>query len=227
MQIVNKPDLKTIAGQLRKPSGKMAEQIAAKMNVINNSLYDFVLDVMNLRENENILEVGFGNGKFFSKLFSRSPNLRISGIDYSTEMVKAAIENNKNEIKTGRLKLHRGNSNDLPYQDEYFDKVFCNNVIYFWDHPGRHLKEINRVLKPGGKFYSGLRSKESTQAMPFSKFGFNLYETDEWRSLLRNNGFDFIEAKQKYDPVIEDEGEEYHLESICYIGEKNKPGIIN
>ena len=221
MEIMTKPEPKFIAQQLRKPSGEFAKRIGKKMNSINETLYDFVIDEMKLNDHEKILEIGFGTGKFFNKLFSMANNLQVNGIDYSREMVESAKELNQSAISLGKLNIKLGNSDNIDFEENSFDKVFCNNVIYFWKEPYRHLKEIYRVLKPGGKFYSGLRTRKSSLNFPFTKYGFVLYERKDWESILKQNGFSFINAKQMVETLIEEDGQSIKLESICCIAEKN------
>jgi ubiquinone/menaquinone biosynthesis C-methylase UbiE len=209
-----------IAQQLRKPGGNFAIKVASQMNQANEFLYDLVLESMSLKENESILEIGFGNGKFFKKIFSKAKDLNISGIDYSKEMVEAAKAINSEEILQVKLHLITGNSNNLPFAYHSFDKVFCNNVIYFWDDPVEHLTEIHRVLKPKGKFYTGIRNKDTLQQFPFTKYDFNLYETEEWVEILERNGFLVIKINKKADPTGIYEGSKINMESVCIIAEK-------
>lgn len=208
-------DLKFIAQQLRKPSGDFAPKIAAKMGEGNRPLYDLVLDFMDVQDYDSILEIGFGNGHHFSGLLAKAENLWVAGIDYSAEMTELAESNNKPFIASGRLKLQTGNSNRLPFADNSFDTVFCNMVIYFWDDPEKHLEEIRRVLKPGGRFYTGMRTRKSMLELPFTKYGFNLYETGEWSAILESNGFHVEKEARGKDPVFNDDGNQFQLESVC------------
>ena len=220
MEIITKPEPKFIAHQLKKPSGEFAKRIGEKMDSINETLYDFVIDEMELNDHERILEIGFGTGKFFNKLFSKANGLQVNGIDYSEEMVESAKKFNQSAISLCKLNIKLGNSNNIGFEDNSFDKVFCNNVIYFWKKPNRHLKEIYRVLKPGGKFYSGLRTRKSSLNFPFTKYCFILYELEDWESILKQNGFSIINAKLMSEPKIEEDGQFIKLESICCIAEK-------
>jgi ubiquinone/menaquinone biosynthesis C-methylase UbiE len=220
MNFISRFFIKKVARQLRKPSGRMAKKVGRKMNESNGLLYDFTLDEMQLTEGDNILEIGFGNGKFFDKIFSRRNNLTISGLDYSAEMVNEARRHNKDAIDAGRLILRYGNSDKIPFPDNNFDKVFCINVIYFWDNPGQHLQEIYRVLKPGGKFYSVLRDKETMLQIPFTKFGFNMYEQSEWESVLKNNRFNIRGVKKISGQEFKLRDKKYQNLSWCFIGEK-------
>ena len=215
-----KPDPAFIAQQLRRPAGSFVKNIAEKMDQVNEALFDLTLETMQLTDNESILEIGFGSGNFFQKIFSKANQLQITGIDYSREMVEMAKRDNQSLIDAGRLILEQGSSDHLPFPDHAFDKVFCNMVVYFWEQPRIHLKEIRRVLKPSGQFYTGMRTKESMLRFPFTQFGFVLYEEEEWKSILEQNGFQWIGAKKKTDPVIEEDGNSFRMESICLIAKK-------
>lgn len=214
-------ELKLIAEQLRKPAGEFAGKVADKMSVGNRPLYDLALQAMEIKENDMILEIGFGGGEHFKDFLTRVENVQIRGIDYSEDMVKRASTNNGNFIDNGQLKLFLGNSNSLPFQDEAFDRVFCNMVVYFWEDPAEHLKEIRRVLKPGGKFYTGMRSRDSMLQLPFTKYGFNLYTETAWRSILEENGLLVQGSTYKTDPALEEGGKEIQLESIFITSEKS------
>lgn len=214
-------DLRLIAKQLRKPDGEFAGKVADKMNVGNRPLYELALKAMKIKENDFILEIGFGGGEHFKDFLSKAANVQICGIDYSEDMVKRASSNNGNFIDSGQLKLFLGNSNSLPFKDEAFDKVFCNMVIYFWENPAEHLKEIRRVLKPGGTFYTGMRSRDSMLELPFTKYGFNLYTETAWRTILEENGFSVMDSTHKTDPVLEEGGDTIQLESIFITSKKS------
>ncbi|HAO46478.1 MAG TPA: class I SAM-dependent methyltransferase [Chitinophagaceae bacterium] len=212
---------KTIAAQLRRPSGLLAHKVGNKMNKTNNFLYDFTVNTMQLSANEAILEIGFGNGKLFDKLFSAAPGITIAGLDFSPEMVKEATSHNQAAISDRLLTLTLGSSDRIPFPDKSFDKVFCINVIYFWEKPAAHLTEILRVLKPGGRFYASIRSKECLSRMPFSNYGFTMYTAEEWIHLLEKNSFHPVETrKTENEPDTELDGKFYKMASLCIVAEK-------
>ena len=216
----SKPDPEFIAQQLRKPSGDFAPEVGQKMDQVNEPLYDLTLDVMQPEDNDIILEIGFGTGKFFNKLFTHTNGLKVSGIDFSEAMIETAKKFNSDAISSGTLDVKLGNSDAIPFPDQTFDKVFCNMVIYFWDQPEKHLKEIQRVLKPGGTFFTGIRTRESMLVFPFVEYGFNLYSTEEWAEMLDQNGFSLIHTHNRLDPEIEVDGNKLRLESCCIVAEK-------
>lgn len=216
----SKPDPEFMAQQLRKPSGNFAPKIGQKMNLVNKPLYDLTFDVMKLKKNDCILEIGFGTGKFFDQLFSSENEIQIKAIDFSEAMVEEASKRNQDAVSSGKLDIKLGTSESIPYPDQSFDAVYSNMVVYFWDQPDEHLKEVKRVLKPGGIFYTGMRTRESMLVFPFVEYGFNLYSTKEWEKILNRNGFKVEETHRRFDPQLDFEGNKLSLESCCIAAKK-------
>lgn len=214
------PDPEFISQQLRKPSGNFAPEIGKKMNNVNKPLYDLTFDSMELEENDHLLEIGFGTGKFFEQLFNENDTIQVSGIDYSKDMVESANDYNQEIISNGNLNVKLGNSDAIPFPDQSFDKIFTNMVVYFWDQPEEHLKEIKRVLKPQGLFYTGMRTRESMLVFPFVEYGFNLYSIREWKEILNENDFNIQQIHKRFDPQMEIDDNKLQLESCCIVAGK-------
>ena len=210
---------KRVARQLRKPEGKAGLEVARRMNTANEFLYDFTLDEMLVSDHQSILEIGFGNGKFFYKQFNRADELKITGLDFSDDMIKAAQSINQDYLKQGNLVLIKGQSDKMPFANASFDIVFCINVAYFWDEPQDHLIEIHRVLRPGGRLYTTIRTPESLAAMPFSQFGFRTYTIEEWKLLCHLNNLAFIRSSHVHEPEITPAGT---IRSVCLVAEKKQ-----
>ena len=117
---------KIIAKQLRRPSGILAIKVGNEMNKSNNFLYDFTIKAMRLTDNESILEIGFGNGKFFDKILSAANNLKVSGLDFSPEMVKVATSNNPSTLNSGKLTLRLGSSDKFRFRIIVLTKCFAS-----------------------------------------------------------------------------------------------------
>ena len=99
-------------------------------------------DFYSLPENPKILDIGCGKGYLLFDFLKVKPYAEVSGIDIS----KDAIDNCKQEIKD-RVKV--GNSNDLPWPDNYFDLAISINTfhnLYSFDLE-KSLKEMERVSK--------------------------------------------------------------------------------
>ncbi len=190
------------------------------MDQVNAPLFDLTLDCMRIQDNEKILEIGFGSGQFLYKCFERADTLQVCGIDYSSEMVELARKNNFSRVQSKEMILREGNSNNIPFPEQTFDKVFCNMVVFFWQRPQDHLREIHRVLKPNGRFYTGIRPREDMERIPASNYGFKLYDPAQWDMILRINGFDVIGIERRKDPRKEFEDMDLEMESVCIMAEK-------
>ena len=97
-------------------------------------------------EGENILEIGVGTGKNFS---CYPKDAGITAIDFSEKMLTRA------QRKSGRenisVNLLRMDVQDMEFEDNTFDTVIGSFVFCSVPDPVRGLKEVKRVVKPGGK----------------------------------------------------------------------------
>ena len=94
-----------------------------------------------------ILDVGCGTGKLAYKLAQCLPKTKIDGLDLSTKMLQKAIA--KNPLKNLRFK--EGNVEKLyMYWNDIFDVVTCCHSFHHYINKSKALKEMRRVLKPGG-----------------------------------------------------------------------------
>jgi ubiquinone/menaquinone biosynthesis C-methylase UbiE len=103
----------------------------------------FGQEILNvLQKNYRILDLGAGAGIVTAMNF-RGQVEKVCGIDMDERVLKNPY---LDEAKMG-------NAENIFYPDQYFDLVFANNVFEHLADPGGVLKEINRVLKPGGYFF--------------------------------------------------------------------------
>jgi ubiquinone/menaquinone biosynthesis C-methylase UbiE len=74
----------------------------------------------------------------------------VAGVDASSVMVAQARECNTAIIDAVRAEVKQALAADLPYEADFFDKVLTMNSLQIWLDPLAGLREIHRVLKPGG-----------------------------------------------------------------------------
>jgi ubiquinone/menaquinone biosynthesis C-methylase UbiE len=158
------------------------------MNFGNNYLNKLAVQALDIQPNDHILEVGFGGGVALYKILKNIHGGFVAGIDYSPEMVKRGKRKFQKSIASGKMTLVEGNVTSMPFDDVSFDKVCTINTIYFWPDPTAGLKEILRVLKPGGRFVVGVGAKDSMEKRRITRYGFSLYSEQELKDLLTQAG---------------------------------------
>ncbi|MDR0912220.1 MAG: class I SAM-dependent methyltransferase, partial [Methanobrevibacter sp.] len=96
-----------------------------------------------------------------SKSFKDSKNLKkIYGIDISQDMVNQTKQKFKKEIIDNKIDLKIGDVKDLDFENNYFNKIYTVNTIYFWNDLEKSFSEIYRTLNNGGIFLNVIYSKE-------------------------------------------------------------------
>jgi ubiquinone/menaquinone biosynthesis C-methylase UbiE len=113
--------------------------------------FKWVFDtLLRLPENARILELGCGHGLLWKENIDRIPagwNITLS--DLSPGMLDAAW---RNLVVTGRaFQFKEIDAQSIPFEDETFDAVLANHMLYHVPDRPRAIAEIKRVLKPGGR----------------------------------------------------------------------------
>ncbi|HET6769186.1 MAG TPA: class I SAM-dependent methyltransferase [Chitinophagaceae bacterium] len=196
-------DLKTVAAQLRKPHGALGKEAGEMMNKGNERMNLAAIEQLDIETNDNILEIGMGNGFFVRHILANDNSIRYDGCDFSDLMVEEAIIRNEEYVSNGQARFTWADAMDLPYRDESFNKVFTVNTIYFWDEKEIVLAEIKRVLKKDGLLIISLRSKAVMDDLPVTKYGFKTFSKTDCIELLPRHGFQILGATEQEDLDIE------------------------
>ena len=111
-------------------------------------------------ESGKVLELGCGTGKLWLKNKENINNsLNITLSDFSKSMLKIAKDKLK-EVEYN-FKYEEINVESIPYEDNSFDVVIAEHMIYFAPNIEKALLEIRRILKPGGVLYVTANSCET------------------------------------------------------------------
>jgi SAM-dependent methyltransferase len=98
-----------------------------------------------VKEGERLLDVGTGTGALAAALAAATSTSEIVGIDPSAGFVEAARAGG-----SARVRFDVGDAQSLPYPDASFDQVLSLLALNFVPDPGKALREMRRVTRPGG-----------------------------------------------------------------------------
>jgi ubiquinone/menaquinone biosynthesis C-methylase UbiE len=110
------------------------------------------LDQVPVPKGAVILDVGCGGGWTVRRLSELAPDGKVIGLDYSPASVAVSRKTNAKEIENGRVEIELGSVAALPFPDRSFDLVTAVETHYYWPDLPANVREIHRVLKPGGMF---------------------------------------------------------------------------
>ncbi|HJZ73180.1 MAG TPA: class I SAM-dependent methyltransferase [Vicinamibacterales bacterium] len=122
------------------------------MNITHSRLTDWGLTHVTVGRADVILDVGCGGGRTVQKLAALAPEGRVWGVDYSAACVSASRRTNAEAIAADRVKIELASVSALPFADETFDLVTAVETHYYWPDLDANVREVLRVLKPGGTF---------------------------------------------------------------------------
>jgi ubiquinone/menaquinone biosynthesis C-methylase UbiE len=194
--------------QFQKPRGLVGRWILQKMNVHHSPLTDWGLAHVPVEKHYTILDVGCGGGRTVSKLAVAALEGKVCGIDFSETSVAASKRTNARQIARGSIEIRQASVSQLPFADTTFDLITAVETHFWWHDLPAGMREIFRVLKPGGKLiiiaevYKGATSKVAKDTD-----GIKLLSLDGHRELFADAGYSDIQ-------VIEDRAKGW----MCALG---------
>ena len=156
-------------------------------------------ELCHLGAGQELLYVGAGSGTAATKI-ALEYGCRVVGVDLLESMVRSAQEWAERRGVQDRVEFRVGDAQDLPFEDNRFDVLFCESVNTFVPDLDRAGAEYVRVVKPGG--YVGLNEavwvKEPPEAgedLIEELTGQRLRHPEEWTAMLENAGLDDIVSR--------------------------------
>jgi ubiquinone/menaquinone biosynthesis C-methylase UbiE len=212
----------SLLNQCRKPSGWFGRLTLWNMNHRHANVTAWGLTHVSVRARDVILDAGCGGGKTVARLAAIATEGKTYGIDHSADSVAASRRTNRRSIASGRVDIQQGSVSHLPFPDGMFDLVTAVETHYYWPDLNADLREIRRVVKPGGilviiaEAYKGgkydrlLQNLEKLQGiMQYAHLSVN-----EHRELFVNAGYSDVQVFEQYDKGW-----------ICAVGRKPAPAV--
>lgn len=166
---------------------------------ISSGLYREIcrLSAPYLTKDMDVLELACGTGQLSFPLASRVRTWEAT--DFSEAMIAQA----KKQAGSSRLHFSVQDATALPYAPQTFDAVVISNALHIMPHPDRALKEIRRVLKPGGiliapTFIQGEGTGFRLRMRIIGLTGFHTYykwNEAEYLKFLADHGFQAADHK--------------------------------
>jgi ubiquinone/menaquinone biosynthesis C-methylase UbiE len=158
-----------------RPSGVLGRLGGMILARTNRRYAAWVVDLLDVRQPDRVLEIGFGPGVAIQMLAARAAY--VAGVDPSAEMLRQATRRNAAAISDGRVELRRCSADDMPFVDGNFDKALAINSMQLWPDKLAGLREVSRVLRQGGQIamaftaYSGQQREGVAELIAEAGFG--------------------------------------------------------
>jgi arsenite methyltransferase len=141
--------------KLRQEFNQWAEQgRGEEMENHHISITEQTLALMHLKPGQRVLDLGCGAG-WASRLLARKVNGgerpgQVIGLDVSDEMIRRA---RANSTDYDNLMFVVGSAQQIPWEENFFDKVLSVESFYYYADQDRALAELFRVMAPRGELY--------------------------------------------------------------------------
>lgn len=178
-----------LARQFARPSGWIGRYLIAPwLDRISVEMNLVALDQLDPAPSDYVLEIGFGGGGLIALLLGSGVS-RIDAVDVSEAALKRAAERFASEVRDGRLRLASGSVEAVPLGDSTVDKAISVNSLYFWKDLPKAMRELARVVRPGGRLVLCFEPPATLRKWPGHRHGFALYDVGDFVAPAKKAGF--------------------------------------
>ncbi|RQG92245.1 methyltransferase domain-containing protein [Natrarchaeobius chitinivorans] len=198
----------------RQAAGWQVEQNASEayeqylVPSIFESWADRLIETGEVHEGDRVLDVACGTGIVARRVAPRvGTSGSAVGVDINEGMLAVAAET-AGDVQPS-IEWRRGDATDLPFADDGFDVVCCQQALQFFDDPVAALEEMRRVRTPGGRvtlsvwrpleyqpayvvLADALERYIGAEAGEMMRSPFPAWDGEDLRTLLRDAGFDGV-----------------------------------
>lgn len=177
--------------------------------VIGEPIANDLIKAANIKEGENVIDIACGTGvtAFLAKEKTGNDG-KVAGVDLNPGMIGVARSITPNNIS---IDWYESSADNLPLSDNMFDVAVCNLSLQFFPDKTAALKEIYRVLKPGGRLAfvvpgptpifeeadSTIAHHLGNEAAGFVRAVFSLNDHSEITEIIKDAGFKDVSVKSE------------------------------
>ena len=179
-----------------------------KMENHHLDITEKTLRLMELRAGERVLDLGCGSGwatRLLARMVGDGPEGfgQVVGVDVSDEMIRQARESSKD---FENVLYAWGSAQQIPWEENYFDKVLSVESFYYYDDQDRALNELFRVMAPRGRLFILINLYKdnvySLQWVDKLKVPVHVRSAAEYIELLKKHAFENVEARRIPDDTL-------------------------
>ena len=160
-----------------------------------------VIEKIGLAATDNVLDVGCGSGWLSRRLAELVPEGRVVGMDISDEMIRVARRTSK---EFENVLFVTGEVEETPWEGNFFSHAISVESAYYWPEPATGIKEIFRVLRPGGRAWILINYYEDNadchQWGELLAVNTHLLSAERWSGMFREAGFADVAHERVVDP---------------------------
>ena len=160
------------------------------------------IELMSLPADARVLDVGCGSGWATRLMAEKAASGRVVGIDIADEMIKLAKETSPS---FSNVEFQVASAEKLPFSAGEFTHAFSMESLYYYADILSALREIKRVLGPGGRFVTVVdlyqENAPSAQWIDDLKVPVQFLSVADYRGLFERAGFVNVSDQRLYDPA--------------------------
>ena len=173
----------------RRPGGRLGRLMYGSLARVS-SFDTLALEKLQLTGEDRYLEIGPGGGGLLARALTTAAFG--AAVDHSPDMVHLARRRNVAAVTAGLCEIVCGDAQDLPWRDDAFTACACVATFLFFERPVVALREVRRVLAPGGRVLiitPGEDAPSFLKGLHSAGEGVFLYSTEAFEDLMLKAGF--------------------------------------